>query len=143
MTTTELDDVTSLLGKVLPDPRGFAQRVFEQLAARWSNSAHFNSAATEFNDAKDAQPTAAMTSSTANDIPEDLSDPHTLLAAALGACECWGFRFDCTVCDGAGFSGWRQPDPTLFHEFVAPAVERLSASAPAEYAHSGGAPRNP
>lgn len=125
MTTTELDDVTSLLSKALPDPRGFAERVFVQLAARLSNPTQFSSAETEFKDGKDADSTGAMAPSASTDLPEDLSDPHALLAVALGACECWGFRADCTMCDGAGFSGWRQPDPTLFHEFVGPAVERL------------------
>jgi hypothetical protein len=129
MTTNELDDVTALLQRVLPDPRGFAERVFGQLVTRWSTVTRSGPAEGFFTGSGSFDPGGAATPSVSPATPVEAGDPNVLLACALGACDCWGFRPDCAVCNGAGFSGWRQPDPDLFHEFVGPAVERLSANA--------------
>jgi hypothetical protein len=58
--------------------------------------------------------------------PEPAVDTNLLLAVALGACECWGLRSGCVLCQGYGSAGWTQPDPELFEEFVRPAIARLS-----------------
>jgi hypothetical protein len=55
------------------------------------------------------------------------ADTTLVLAAALGACDCWGMVADCSVCAGAGTSGWTEPDVELFREFVGPALARISA----------------
>ena len=60
------------------------------------------------------------------DADEAPADINILLAAALGACECWGLRADCDLCQGQGSAGWTEPDPELFDEFVGPAIARLS-----------------
>lgn len=129
MTTNELDDVTALLERVLPDPRGFAERVFGQLLTRVSTSTQSGSAAGVFTGSGSLDPDSVVAPSASSATPDEAGDPNVLLACALGACDCWGLRPDCAVCNGAGFSGWRQPDLDLFHEFVGPAVERLSANA--------------
>jgi hypothetical protein len=123
MTTNELDDVTALLERVLPDPRQFAERVFGQLVTRLSTAGGLAESGS-------LDPDGVVASSVKPAKPDEAAEPNVLLACALGACDCWGFSPDCAVCNGAGFSGWRQPDLDLFHEFVGPAVQRLSANVP-------------
>jgi hypothetical protein len=133
MSATELEDVQALLERVLPDPSGFAQRVLVQLMAQFGQSA--DPAASAFSSSASAFYTAATDDDlTTSDIiitpePADYEeapgDTNVLLAAALGACECWGLWADCPVCRGEGSSGWTEPVPALFDEFVRPAVARL------------------
>lgn len=56
---------------------------------------------------------------------EDLATRNAALAAALGACDCWG-QVECTVCHGTGGPGWTLPDKRLFSYFVRPALEVLN-----------------
>jgi hypothetical protein len=56
---------------------------------------------------------------------EGLASTNVLLAAALGACECWGLRAECDLCQGRGSAGWAEPVAELFYEFVGPAIARL------------------
>lgn len=56
----------------------------------------------------------------------ELRHRDAVLAAALGACECWGESGDCEICDGAGFPGWSLPDEDLFAEWVRPALTALA-----------------
>jgi hypothetical protein len=57
-----------------------------------------------------------------------LAHYHTLLArnsvvaAALGACDCWGQDRDCPMCEGGGRPGWALPDERLYAAYVDPAV---------------------
>jgi hypothetical protein len=53
---------------------------------------------------------------------EELVERNSALAAALGACDCWGEDIDCPVCDGLGEPGWALPDERLFATYVQPAV---------------------
>ena len=53
----------------------------------------------------------------------ELLDRNSTLAAALGACDCWGSDRDCPVCAGAGTPGWALPDERLFAVYVRPAVD--------------------
>jgi hypothetical protein len=57
---------------------------------------------------------------------EELANRNSLLAAALGACDCWGEDVDCPFCEGHGGPAWAAPDRRLFAEFVYPAVRALS-----------------
>jgi hypothetical protein len=134
MSVTELDEVEALLEKVLPDPTGFGRRLLLQAMARLGQLAEPDGGAS-FAGAKAFYTTAAaedVTVSetvTASDQPAGdtaLTDINLLLAAALGACDCWGLRADCVQCQGHGSAGWTEPDPDLFEEFVQPAVAKLS-----------------
>jgi hypothetical protein len=54
---------------------------------------------------------------------QELLDRNSALAAALGACDCWGQDRGCPVCGGAGTPGWAPPDERLFAAYVEPAVD--------------------
>ncbi|MBM2620813.1 hypothetical protein JIG36_35470 [Actinoplanes sp. LDG1-06] len=132
MNATELDDVQALLDRVRPDPTGFAQRLLVQVMAR-------------FGDVPEPDPAIFFTE---NDEPDDRVagptitvpveptpypdpevevevDTNMLLAAALGACRCWGLQPGCAVCAGHGCTGWVRPDRELFDELIQPAVARM------------------
>lgn len=134
MSMTELEEVQALLEHVLPDPSGFAQRLLLQAMTRWGQSAHpgastFYPGAGTFHTAASAEDVTAGPTVTVADSPaedETPIDTNMLLAAALGACECWGLRADCQLCGGQGSAGWIRPDLELFEEFVRPAIARLS-----------------
>jgi len=54
---------------------------------------------------------------------QELLDRDSALAAALGACDCWGEDRGCPTCDGAGAPGWALPDQRLYAAYVQPAVD--------------------
>ncbi|MCF6509657.1 hypothetical protein E9549_19995 [Blastococcus sp. MG754426] len=111
MTTSELQMVESLLFQALPDPRGFADRLMGQLVERLAT------------EPAPSRPVTVVDAST-----QQLSDTCLLLAAALGACECWGREPGCEVCAGAGSPGWTDPDEDLYRELVLPAVRRRAGT---------------
>jgi hypothetical protein len=55
------------------------------------------------------------------------AERNSLLAAALGACDCWGDDPSCPFCDGSGTSGWMPPDRQLFADLVEPAITALNS----------------
>ena len=56
---------------------------------------------------------------------DELLERNAELAAALGACECWGDEEeDCPVCYGEGAPGWVRPDRRLYARYVHPAIRR-------------------
>lgn len=59
---------------------------------------------------------------------DELVERNSVLAAAVGACDCWGEQADCPFCDGEGSAGWVRPDKQLFARYVYPAVRALSIS---------------
>jgi hypothetical protein len=76
-----------------------------------------------------AMPVAIET--TARDLVcDDLLDRDGELAAALGACECWGEDPGCPWCDGLGSPGWTPPDRRLFAFYVHPAIHALRGTEP-------------
>jgi hypothetical protein len=136
MSTTELDDVQALLERVLPDPSGFAQRLLLQVVTQWGplaqpDASNSNSTTNTFytvtpaEDVKASETVIPPDSPTTDDMP---IDTNMLLAAALGACECWGSLPTCHLCRGRGSAGWTQPDLQLFEEFVGPAIAKLSGT---------------
>lgn len=126
MSATELEEIQSLLERVLPDPRGFAGRLLQQAITQYGQFAP--SAAAAYYAAASAEDMTPGDSIIVADewiTDERPPDIGLLLAAALGACECWGLLADCRICQGHGSAGWTQPDPELFEEFVQPAIDRL------------------
>ena len=130
MSGTELKDVQALLQRAMSEPRAFAGRLLQQAIAQYGQLAE--PAATAFYTAVAEDFTADFTASETVIVPDEWPasttrlDTNGLLAAALGACECWGLRAECHRCHGRGSAGWIQPDPELFEEFVRPAISRLS-----------------
>ena len=57
---------------------------------------------------------------------EELLDRNSRLAAALGACDCWGQDVTCPFCDGIGGPGWTLPDERLFGTYVRPALSAVT-----------------
>ena len=134
MSATELEEVQALLERVLPDPAGYAQRLLLQVMTQFGPGAEpsagpFYPGAGVFYSATTDQDVTANEMVITPDQPtvhEMPADTNILLAAALGACECWGLRGDCDLCRGLGSAGWTEPVPELFEEFVAPAIAKLS-----------------
>jgi len=116
----ELAAVETLLMYVLPDPMGFAERVFGQLAQRLEPDAGVTAPGEA--DAADGGPEVVPGQWSA--AHEVLVDRNVLLSAALGACECWGEESGCPDCRGEGSVGWMPPDPELYATYVAPAASR-------------------
>jgi hypothetical protein len=134
MAATELEQLQALLERVLPDPTGFAQRLLLQLMAQFGQSSEpsvsaFNSSARAFYTAATEDGATASNIVITPEQPvvdEPSAGTNLLLAAALGACECWGLRDDCDLCQGRGSAGWTEPIPELFDEYVGPAIAKLS-----------------
>jgi hypothetical protein len=105
MSTSELSDLEAVLEQVLPNPQAYAERVVEQLLDRLAATA----------------PTEHTAGSPSTVIDQTLVERNTMLAAALGACECWGEDPGCPVCAGDGGAGWALPDPALYAAYVRPA----------------------
>jgi hypothetical protein len=59
----------------------------------------------------------------------ELFHRNAAVAAALGACDCWGERANCPLCNGEGSPGWVPPDENLFAIYVRPVVHQFSAEA--------------
>ncbi len=125
MTTSELATVETLLMRVLPDPMGFAERVLGELLERLA-TAPPDSGPTVVPGftMPGATPPHAAAPERSERPPQALLDRNLVLAAALGACDCWGEDDACPTCGGDGSAGWVPPDPELFDEYVAPAVRR-------------------
>ena len=118
MSGTELRDLESLLAGVLADPSGFGQRLMEQVMDRLGTTP--------------VAPTGrprTVPGTLADEQDQEAADRQILLAAALGACECWGSDPGCRSCGGEGMSGWHVPDEQLYEEFVTPASSRLAEAA--------------
>ncbi|GAA0713161.1 hypothetical protein Drose_15665 [Dactylosporangium roseum] len=117
----ELDDVMALLAQVLADPAVFAERLAEQAVTRFAQGGGAGGSGLDASRVFDAAGAAGYE-------PTHNSDTNVLLAAALGACDCWGSRVGCPACHGEGSPGWIAPDVALFQKFVGPAVEKLSVT---------------
>jgi len=50
---------------------------------------------------------------------------NSVVARALGACDCWGELPACEVCRGRGVSGWRPPDRASFDALVRPVLRKM------------------
>jgi hypothetical protein len=136
-------DFNSLLGRTVFDPFALAERVLQQVQDQLAHDETF----TGFTGAKPPDELLAIALGNrlarmiAKEEPlvgsdrstvgrrddeladyEELVDRDNLLAAALGACVCWGQRAECPICNGAGTPGWALPDEQLYTVYVRPAV---------------------
>jgi hypothetical protein len=57
---------------------------------------------------------------------EQLVERNGELAAAVGACDCWGQHPECPICEGEGAPGWVPPEKKPFTTYVYPAVRAVS-----------------
>jgi hypothetical protein len=125
-----------VLERVLRDPEALVERIVRQVLEQLALSGGLPGTS-------DDAPEDALAIAVGNRIarliaddapaaPEEpaqyvaLLDRDCTLAAALGACECWGEYVDCPVCDGDGGPGWLVPDPRLFARYVHPAVRAVT-----------------
>ena len=65
----------------------------------------------------------------------ELTERNAELAAALGACTCWGEFEYCETCHGEGASGWMRPEKEMFSLLVVPALVNLNRSKTARIGH--------
>jgi hypothetical protein len=116
---TEQLDLRAVVGGLFENPAAALSGLLEQVAVSLLGDDDDTRALT-------AKVLGAFTGPTEDDPAYDvLLERSMLLAAALGACDCWGEDPACPVCSGAGLAGWRPPDPAAFDVFVAPALEAM------------------
>lgn len=110
MVQRELETIEQLVVQIMPDPKGYADKVINQLLEKLTMGTPVSPTIEE--PEKDYQ------------IPyEQLAARNLLLAAALGACECWGENTECEYCKGVGSTGWIDPEEDLLRELVGPALQ--------------------
>jgi hypothetical protein len=127
-------DVSELLGSILLNPMGIAERVLDEVYSQLSQR-------NAFGDLDDLPPEDLVATVVGTwvarkfvgDVPagnpgEDPvpADRNQVVAAALGACPCWGQDPDCRLCAGAGAPGWVMPHRDLFAHYVDPAVKAFT-----------------
>lgn len=131
MTAPELDEVMTLLGRILPDPAGYGERLIKQAVLQWAKRTelpHPVIPGEADTNGPTTLPDQVLRPNGSVHPPSNKSEVLVPLASALGACDCWGRNKNCPLCAGAGGSGWADPDPDLFQEYVGPAVARLTAT---------------
>jgi hypothetical protein len=139
MSTEVPPAMPDVLERVMGDPAALVERivrqVLEQLASRGDIPLSGEGAPEEMLATALGNRLAAMIAEepqSSGPVPDELAqyarllDRSDALAAALGACECWGEDPGCRVCDGAGSPGWLLPDARLFARYVRPAVRAIA-----------------
>jgi len=119
---TELADLRSLVDQVLDDPMGTITRLLEQVVVELLGDEDGARAVV-------GRMVGLLGGGTSDDtLQQTLIGKNTVVASALGACDCWGELADCPVCAGAGASGWLVPDPAAFSAYVAPAIDAMKGT---------------
>jgi hypothetical protein len=141
----EAVDLDGLLGRMVPDAIALVERVLQQAQEQMMRDGGFavdgDTSPKEVIAAALGNGLARMIvnqdSSAVADWPtarfqsahvrhyEELVDRNSVLASALGACDCWGHHVDCRVCGGVGGPGWTLPDEQLFTSYVGPALHAV------------------
>jgi hypothetical protein len=139
-------DPNGLLERVMADPFALCARVLEQVLERLASEyavgadeqAPEQSIALALGDrladmlvetttaANGSSQSVGAAGPPLTDPLEELFERDCALAAALGACDCWGELARCPICHGAGTPGWALPDRQLFAEYVHPALRALT-----------------
>jgi hypothetical protein len=141
----EAMDVVGLLGRIVPDAIMLVERVLQHAQEQLTDgspggdgspdevvvAALGNRLAQMFSDDGSGVGEWPGTGTNADDLShyEELVDRNSVLAAALGACDCWGHHQSCPFCDGIGGPGWTVPDERLFASYVRPALAVRNISA--------------
>ncbi|WP_405562728.1 hypothetical protein OG418_00365 [Streptomyces phaeochromogenes] len=120
MTTAESLD--SLIRETLADPSGAVSWMLQQLAGPALDD--------DLAEALTGRLVGAFTGGGPTD--EAAVERNMVLAAALGACDCWGELAHCETCQEAGTSGWRSRDQAAFDLYIAPALRAFERPAPPE-----------
>jgi hypothetical protein len=123
-------DLSTLLGHGMADYLDLAQRMIAQLVDRVGEESFA---------AGDEAPAERIAAALGNRLArvvldeeaiavryDVLAERNVALAAALGACDCWGDDPDCAICDGDGRPGWLPPDPQLFAVYVRPVAASIA-----------------
>jgi len=137
-------DMDALLGRAIGDPRILCGRILEHVLERFAYEYAASDPERPPEEAiavalgdrlaemivgpKESAPTNGHIDSRWAEQPEpydELFERDAALAAALGACDCWGQDAHCPLCRGAGGPGWTLPDRQLFAEYVYPALRAL------------------
>jgi hypothetical protein len=141
-------DLSALLGRGLGDRLAFAERIVSEAIDRLADDPAFA--------AGDGTAGERIAVALGNRLARlvldeeswsarytDLVDRNLTLAAALGACDCWGENVDCETCAGDGRPGWLPPEPGLFAKYVKPVASKAARAAATITTHPSteGAPR--
>ena len=130
-------DVNSALARVVPNPLSLLENVLQhalqQLGLDTAGSGDRNPSFDELLaiglGGRLARMIAGSQSATLSSEPtsdvaryQEPLNRNSEVAAALGACDCWGQNIFCSICDGHGRPGWATPDGELFDVYVGPAL---------------------
>jgi hypothetical protein len=144
VTTIDDIDLGALLGGLSLDTSAIVQRVLQTAVGQMMRDGAFAAAGgatpedmiagavsnwlTRTVQSGDGSLSAHSIETTSRDLEvDDLVERASELAAALGACDCWGDDPDCPFCHGGGTPGWMPPDRRLFAVYVYPAIRTLRA----------------
>jgi hypothetical protein len=139
-------DVNGLVERTIADPLALCQRILQQVLDQLAHEYAVGDAGEERPEETiaialgnrlaqmllEGNGSTVREWSPAGDEPEvstpydELLDRDAALAAALGACDCWGEDADCPICRGLGAPGWELPDRRLFATYVRPALRALT-----------------
>lgn len=114
MSQSELTDLQAIIIQILPDPKAYAQRVLNQFVERTLQLTPTG-------------PELKEESAYPDDAKESTAAQTLLIAAALGACDCWGRRPDCPACSGEGQILFFTPEASLYEQFILPVAKRMAA----------------
>jgi hypothetical protein len=144
----EPNELGTLLQTAMSDPLGLLSRILQQVLAQLSADPN-----TITSSAADAGPEAVIAEAITRRLTgffaapdpgssqdrllsmqadvqaayyEEVLDRNICLAAALGACDCWGAAPECPICQGEGTPGWTLPDRELFATYVQPALTKMN-----------------
>jgi hypothetical protein len=117
-------NVGGLLGTILLNPAGLADRVVDEMHRQLSQRHALGDPDASTDDFVAAALGEWLARKFVGDSPQ--ADRNKVLAAALGACGCWGEDPKCQLCAGAGAPGWTLPHRDLYAHYILPAVTAMT-----------------
>src|SRR3954454_4633287 len=89
-------EIDGLLGRLIPEAIPLGDRMLQQVREQLTGDGAFSDGP--------VSPASGLGTDALSHY-DDLIDRNSILAAALGACDCWGQDRNCPICDGRGGSG--------------------------------------